>query len=301
MSLNLHVIGATRPFCARAYTTASTASIQPTKLVFTKFAAPSSPSRPPFVICHSFLGSKQNWKTLAKAMSQQFNTDVYTLDARNHGDSPHAEPHTYEAMALDLKHWMQEHGMEKPTVIGHSMGGKTAMTFALQHPELLSNLIVLDIAPLKLRLLHDFDNYCAGMLDIEQRQLTRLEQASAIMARYEPDVHTRNFLLTNLKKSRDDGVYRFRVPLHTVTGALGNMGDFIQNHKYLGPTLFILGGASPYRRPFMSHSELIDMQFPNSTTRVVPNATHWLHNEYPDIVMSMMNEFLALLDKPSSS
>ncbi|ORX60692.1 alpha/beta-hydrolase, partial [Hesseltinella vesiculosa] len=231
----------------------STISLEPVKLAYTKFTAPSTPSRQPFVICHSFLGSKQNWKTLGKAMSHRFNTDVYTLDMRNHGDSPHVEPHTYEAMAQDLKSWLQEQDIRAPTLIGHSMGGKAAMTFALLNQNLLSNLVVLDIAPLRAQLLHDFDNYCKGMWEIERLQLTRQTEANTIMARYEPDEYVRHFLLTNLKKSPVDGVYRFRVPLPIITNALGNMGDFIQGYKSSLPTLFVLGGASSYKKPFVTH------------------------------------------------
>jgi pimeloyl-ACP methyl ester carboxylesterase len=100
-------------------------------------------------------------------------------------------------------------------------------------------------------------------------------------------------LLTNLKKSPDDGIYRFRVPLETLGNALGNLAQFIQNHRYTGPTLFITGGISPYRKPFESHPELVDQQFPNARVEVMPGCGHWLHAEKPDLFLSLVSDFIA--------
>ncbi|CAO3600424.1 unnamed protein product [Absidia cylindrospora] len=222
------------------------------------------------------------------------------FDLRNHGDSPHSLPHTYEALAEDVNQWITEQGIEKPILLGHSMGGKTVMTLALTKNDLVSKLIVVDIAPVHMTLLSEFPRYIQGMKLVESKQLKRQTDVDQLMMDYEPELHVRQFLLTNLKKSLDNGVYRFQVPVETLGNSLGNLAQFIQNHRYTGPTLFITGGASPYRKPFLAHPELIDQQFPNNRITVMPGCGHWLHAENPDLFLSLVTDFITTTERQES-
>ncbi|KAI8333893.1 Alpha/Beta hydrolase protein [Chlamydoabsidia padenii] len=269
----------------------STVPLSYTKYSATNTTSPNDSS--PLVICHGLFGSKQNWKALAKALNRRLSRDVYALDLRNHGESPHSLPHTYEAMALDVHQWVLEQGLKKPIFLGHSMGGKTVMTLAMTHPHIVYKLIVADIAPVHMTLLPEFPKYVQGMKVVQETQLKRQSEADQIMKDYEPDVAVRQFLLTNLKKSPKDGIYRFRVPLDTLGNALGNLAEFIQHHQYTGPTLFITGGSSPYRKPFVSYPELVDQQFPNARMVTMPGCGHWLHAENPDLFLSLVSNFIS--------
>ncbi|KAI8088740.1 Alpha/Beta hydrolase protein [Halteromyces radiatus] len=293
-----HITRSFRICPVRSYTTGSSNTIP---LSFTKYPARGSiQNSSPLAICHGLFGSKQNWRGLAKAMSQRLSRDVYAMDLRNHGESPHSLPHTYQVMADDLKQWVLDQGLKNITFLGHSMGGKTVMTLALTCPEIVSKLIVADIAPVHMPLLSEFPRYVEGFKMIESRQPTRQTDAEQLMMQYEPDPAIRQFLLTNVKKSRQDGVYRLRVPIDILGNALGNLGEFIQGHQYHGPTLFITGGISPYRKLFLAHPDLVDQQFPHSTMEVMPNCGHWLHAENPELFLSLICNFINNVESHTS-
>ncbi|KAI8374321.1 Alpha/Beta hydrolase protein [Radiomyces spectabilis] len=270
----------------RHYTTASVS------LAYTKYPVKEPVGKPPLVVCHGLFGSKQNWKSLAKAMSRRLSRDIYTLDLRNHGDSPHSNVHTYEAMANDLVEFIRQHNLGSPALLGHSMGGKVVMTAALRYPKLVSRLIVADIAPAHMKLSRDFDEHIEAMRAIDDAGLEKHKEADAILARYEPDLGVRQFLLTNFKR-QPEGHYQFRVPYDILASALGNMGEFlIDEAQYSGPTRFILGGNSPYRKPFIDNPDLPKARFPNADVKVIEGAGHWVHAEKPDAFLHLVADFM---------
>ncbi|KAL0136769.1 Alpha/Beta hydrolase protein, partial [Mucor lusitanicus] len=255
-------------------------------LSFTKYDIPSKNKlisrKQPLIICHGLFGSKQNWRSLAKSISLQCNCEVYTIDARNHGESPHNEHHTYDLMGSDLLQFIQDHNIENPMLMGHSMGGKVMMNVSLRQPQLPSKLIVIDMAPIKLQLTREYSDHIEAMREIQAKQLTKQKEADEILQKFEPDLIVRQFLLTNLKKSRDTGVYQFRIPYDILGRALSQMGGFSfetqplpESRQYQGPTLFITGGKSPFRKQFVDHPELIKAQFPNSVIENIEDAGHW--------------------------
>ncbi|KAI8097896.1 Alpha/Beta hydrolase protein [Gilbertella persicaria] len=278
-----------KPFVAhRGYSTVTKAL----NLSFDKHSIKSS-EESPLLICHGLFGSKQNWSSLAKAISARLNRDVYTLDLRNHGDSPHSEEHTYEAMTSDLVNFVSQHNLKNPILLGHSMGGKAVMATALQHPDLASKLVVVDMPPLALTLSRSFATYVDAMREIEASKPSKQSDADKILAKYESNIGVRMFLLTNLKRTQDNSL-RFRVPYDILGRSLSSIGAFnIPDHlSYDKPTLFIAGGKSPYRPPFDKHSEKITNMFPNSQLEVVEGAGHWVHAEKPDTVLGLITSFI---------
>ncbi|KAI8138194.1 Alpha/Beta hydrolase protein, partial [Fennellomyces sp. T-0311] len=247
----------------------------------------------PLIVCHGLFGSKQNWRSLGKSMSQRLDRDVYTLDMRNHGESPHASVHTYDAMAQDLAGFMNEHNLQEPILLGHSMGGKVVMTTALQNPSVVKKLVVVDIAPFSLPLSNDFAAYIDAMRKIDAANLKKQSDADKMLQEYESDVGVRMFLLTNLKR-QSDGVYRFRIPYDILGKALGNMGDFSQwasQQCYDKPTLFVAGGKSGYCKPLAKYPDQLKAMFPDSRVEVIDDAGHWVHAEKPDAFLKRVIEF----------
>jgi len=148
----------------------------------------------PVVIVHGLLGSSRNWQTAAKDLGERYR--VYALDLRNHGDSPHASPHSYAAMCEDLVEWMESQSIAKAILIGHSMGGKLAMKFACERPERVAKLVVVDIAPKVYPNSHDDD--LSAMLSIDTHSLANRSEADEALQTAVPDWGLRQFLLTSL-------------------------------------------------------------------------------------------------------
>lgn len=187
-------------------------------------------------------------------------------------------------MSNDLVEFMAEHDIQKPVLLGHSMGGKTVMTTALQHPALVSKLIVIDMPPVAMRLSADFARYVDAMRAIDQANPKRQSEADKILAQYESDIGVRMFLLTNLKRDAATGEFRFRVPYETLGRSLQTIGGFIEKTApFEHPTLFIAGGSSPYYKPFQNQKKEIDALFPNSDLQVVEGAGHWGKTIYINI------------------
>ncbi|KAK5458219.1 hypothetical protein LTS15_004299 [Exophiala xenobiotica] len=224
---------------------------------------------------HGLFGSQRNNRTMTKDLSRP----VYNLDLRNHGDSPHSPEHDYTSMAIDVEHFISRHKIPRPTLIGHSMGAKVAMTLALRAgsgPSSYSALIPVDNAPVDAALKSDFHTYVKAMHEIEQHSahspITKQSEADKILAKYESDVAIRQFLLTNLVKKpagtagaggeherhKGDHPHRhpqktelkFRIPLHTLAKSLPAMADFPfkdpDQARYEGPTLIVRGTQSHY-------------------------------------------------------
>ncbi|KAJ1956678.1 hypothetical protein IWQ62_005249, partial [Dispira parvispora] len=248
-------------------------------------SAPGEPGttsyRRPVVILHGLLGSKQNWNSLSKALAQHMQTEVYTLDLRNHGDSPQVEPMTYAAMSQDVVTFCEAHRLRQPLVVGHSMGGKVAMTLALEHPGALGLLCVVDIAPLRIPLSDSFRTYLQGMQEVEKQQFTKKADADRLLQPYVPNIAVRQFLLTNYKRHPGDTHYHFRVPLDTLLRSLPELGGFPAGESassFTKPTLFISGSQSDYVLPRYHGS--IRQLFPQTVFQNL-DAGHWVHAEQP--------------------
>ncbi|KAH8921237.1 alpha/beta-hydrolase [Atractiella rhizophila] len=284
-------------FVARLASAASWAApngVKTVRLASAVYPVPSGEQKGgPIVILHGLLGSKQNWGSLSKAMSQSFKREVFALDLRNHGASVHDERHDYLSMASDVGEFMQEKGMEDVTLIGHSMGGKVAMTLTLlQHPS-ITRLVAADITPRVASISNDFKGYLTTMKAIEESNVTSRKQADEILQSVESDLSVRQFLLTNLNSSTPP--LSFRVPLSTLIKTIDELGSFpwsTSDHdapKWEGKTLLIRGKRSNYVKA--SGEAAMRSFFPN--TKLVEMETgHWVHAERPKDFMQLLKEFI---------
>jgi len=240
----------------------------------------------PIIILHGLFGSSDNWLTIGKQLSNDHL--VYIPDQRNHGQSFHSAEFNYQLMADDLYHFIKQHGIIDPVVIGHSMGGKVAMNLAVKHKEIISILVVIDIAPKHYPVHHD--EILKGLEAINPEEVNSRAEADTILAEYVPANGTRNFLLKNLSRDPNGG-YRWKLNLSVISENIEKVGEGLSPYEpYLGPTLFITGGESHY----ISNMDLplIKEVFPNSKVTSIPDAGHWVHAEKPTELVATLRAFI---------
>ncbi|MBF4472163.1 alpha/beta fold hydrolase [Flavobacterium sp. HJJ] len=241
----------------------------------------------PLLIIHGFLGMSDNWKTLGT----QFAADgfqVHLLDLRNHGRSFHSDEFSYEIMVQDVYAYCQENALESIDVIGHSMGGKTAMLLATVYPDLVDKLIVADIGP-KFYPPHHQD-ILAGLNAVDFSVKPSRNEVEEIMKNYIPDFGTRQFLMKSLFW-QEPGQLAFRFNLKVFNEKIDEIGKALASDQvFEKPVLFIRGGNSNYILD--SDFDGIHNHFPDSKILTIPNAGHWLHAENPKMFYEFVSLFL---------
>lgn len=240
----------------------------------------------PLLILHGLFGLADNWQTFAKQISAE-GFEVFALDMRNHGSSPHTDEFNYTLMASDLKFFMQEHQLNNAVVLGHSMGGKTAMQFALSYPELTDKLIVVDIAP------HYYPPHHQQILKalhaVDLDTVNTRSDADKILAGYIDDFGTRQFLLKNLYWQGDKLQWRFN--LSVLSEQIDSVGQEINSdYPFHKPTLFIRGEKSSYIKP--GDFDDIKRLFPKAAIATAPAAGHWVHADNPVWFFETVKNFL---------
>ncbi|GAA5822034.1 hypothetical protein JCM3770_002258 [Rhodotorula araucariae] len=255
-------------------------------------AAGSGGSAAPLVVLHGLYGSKQNWRSLAKGMATRLGRDVFTLDLRNHGASPHRRECSYEDLAADVRVFIQdEQRFNDCIVVGHSMGGKVAMALALGGCEPLSKLVVVDIAPGVGKVSPEFQAYLDAMKEIDEAKVMSRKDADVILQKVEPDLGVRQFLLTNLDRASPSSPYKFRLPLSFLRNAIDEIGHFpyAPGEKVFDkPSLFLKGSKSKYINS--RNIPLIRQFFPSSRLETL-DAGHWVHAERPKEFVNLLDEF----------
>lgn len=228
------------------------------------------------IILHGFLGSLDNWHTLAGQWAQA-GMHVWSIDLRNHGKSPHTEHHSLQLMVDDLNDFMFQHHIPSAAVLGHSMGGKVAMLFAIQYPDLCQKLIVADIAPKAYKPGHD--DVFNAILHVDLNNVESRKDAEQAMLPYLGDFNTRQFILKNLERS-EKGKYQWKFNVKTLYTDYDEIRKPIESkHTYNNPTLFIKGGLSGYIKD--TDKGMIQALFPNAHIFEIADAAHWLHAEKP--------------------
>lgn len=210
---------------------------------------------------------------------------------RNHGESPHTKVHTYDAMAADVTRFIADHDIQRPILIGHSMGARAAMAVALREPKLVSKLIPVDNSPLSTALGSEFPRYVQGMLAVDRARPTSQKDAAEILAPYAPELPIQQFLLANFKRN-DDGEYASQIPLETLGKSLGYVSEFEylpSEYRYSGPTLLIRGSKSRFVPD--EALPLMGELFPRFTV-VDVEAGHWLISENPKAFLDVTLRFL---------
>jgi esterase len=250
------------------------------KLFFQEYGA-----GPPLVILHGFLGSLDNWHSLSRRFAASFR--VFSLDQRNHGRSPHSEEFTYEAMADDLGEFLHDHDLRGSSIIGHSLGGKTAMRFALDHPESVGRLVVVDIGPKAYPAHHDA--ILEALRSIDLSRYSSRDQVAEALAGSIPSNTTRQFLLKNLKRN-DDSSFSWKMNLRVLDREYDAVNKSITaSRPFEKPTLFVRS----LKEGYVLDEDLpgIRQLFPVCTI-VDVSVGHWIHAEAPDLFFGTVMDFL---------
>lgn len=256
---------------------------------------------PPLIIVHGLYGSGDNWVSIGRELSSGF--EVYVVDQRNHGRSPHSQVHDYPTMRDDLRYFMDSQGIEKAVLIGHSMGGKTIMSFAISWPERVQSLISVDIAP---KAYHELalDSHAAANhakmidalmeLDVAGAE-TREEIDQALRSKIGSD-RIRSFLLKNVRRDAE-GNFSWRINLKALRENLDLIMEKVDADHVIAeggvtgfPALFISGANSDYIRA--GDIALIRSIFPVADLVTIPNAGHWVHAEQPALLVKNIKYFL---------
>ena len=242
----------------------------------------------PLLIIHGYLGMSDNWKTLAgQYVLAGFQT--HAIDMRNHGKSFHSDDFTYDAMVQDLVEYINHYNLGKVDIIGHSMGGKAAMFFAVQHPELLDRLVVADIGPKYYRPHHQ--DIMAGLNAVDFSLHTDRAAVETAIEAYVPDFGTRQFLMKNVYWVEPGKQLGFRFNLNAFNKVIDNIGEAITEGSHFdGPTLFLRGDKSNYIKD--EDFDQIKSHFPQAEIKEIRNSGHWLHAENPKDFLAETLEFL---------
>jgi pimeloyl-ACP methyl ester carboxylesterase len=241
----------------------------------------------PMIILHGLFGISDNWQSLAKRFGKHFH--VFVPDQRNHGRSPHSDIFTYEVLTEDLKEFIEDHEIDNCHILGHSMGGKTGMRFAMEFPDHVRKLIVADIAPKYYPVLHK--DIIDALINLNFNKIKDRKEAFSALKEKIPQPSIRQFLLKNLKRESNRKL-AWRINLQAIKKNIENISDgFASNKSCDCPALFIRGDLSYY----VHDSDITEIErlFPESSLKTIGGASHWLHAEKPDEFYELVMQFLS--------
>ncbi len=230
----------------------------------------------PLIILHGLFGQSDNWNSLAKQIAEQ-GFEVYVVDQRNHGLSPHSEVFNFKAMSEDVVELISDNKLQNVILLGHSMGGKTAMQLAIDHPENLTKLIIVDIAPKYYAVQHQ--SVLNALQAVDFKVVKTRKEVELILSKYIEDVGTKQFLLKNLYWiTTDEMAWRFNLKI--IAEQIENIGEATPAGASSSVrTLFMRGEKSTYILD--EDVDLMQIIFPNSSLETIVDAGHWPHAEKP--------------------
>lgn len=238
------------------------------------------------ILLHGLFGSSDNWHPIAKRLAASFH--VLVPDQRNHGQSPHSDVMNYSLMAADVDEFMSARGLARAAVVGHSMGGKTAMQLALQFPDRVEKLVVADMAPRAYAPEHD--KIIAAQLALDLKLFSSRQEIEAALAPEIPSLNLRRFLLKNLGRS-EDGSFQWKINLRGLADNYPQLGEPLSAPvPFMKPTLFIRGEKSNYIGT--ADERQIRKLFPGSEIQTITGAGHWLHADKPEEFLQLVLNFL---------
>jgi pimeloyl-ACP methyl ester carboxylesterase len=275
------------------------------KLFYRKYGEPGTP----LIIVHGLYGSGDNWVTIARELSARF--EVYVIDQRNHGQSPHSDTHNYPVLRDDLKMFMDAEGIDRAVLIGHSMGAKTIMYFAASWPDRVISLVSVDMAPrayhelaVESRTAANHGGMIDAMLELELSGMKSREEIDRALGVRIGSGRVRRFLLKNVQRDQG-GAFYWRINLPALRNNLPRIMDGLLDSENEGlggleaippggitgfPALFIAGEKSDYIRT--EDHQLIRALFPGAQIVTIPGAGHWVHAEQPRLLVKTLDYFL---------
>ncbi|HEX3140485.1 MAG TPA: alpha/beta fold hydrolase [Rhizobacter sp.] len=244
-------------------------------------------SGPPLLLLHGLFGSSTNWRSVARQLAGSYR--VLGVDLRNHGASPWADSMSYVEMAEDVMALIVRLGLNRPTLVGHSMGGKTAMALALEYPGLLGQLVVVDIAPV--RYADRLSSYASAMASIDTLAANSRAEVQRLLERSIADPGTVPFLMQNLVARNEH--FDWRINLAAINAAMDELSGFPGEtgaRCFPGPTTLIVGARSDY----VSDDDLVAFRthFPRLQVSKIADAGHWVHADQPEAFIAALRQAL---------
>jgi len=238
----------------------------------------------PMVILHGLFGNSDNWQTQAKKLSEYYR--VVLVDQRNHGHSEWSDEFSYELMAEDLFELFQELNLKKVILLGHSMGGKTAIRFTQLHDELVEKLIIVDIGVKEYPMHHA--EIIKGLYSIDLDVVNSRSEAESILSKHIESNGVRQFLLKNLYW-KEKGILAWRMNIPVLEKEMASILALLPSTEIDPPTLFIRGAMSNYILD--DDMPQLEEQFTDFQITTIQNAGHWVHAEALDEFIEKVLEF----------
>lgn len=241
----------------------------------------------PIVILHGMFGMLDNWQWMARQLAKEYM--VFLVDLRNHGKSPHSDEFGYKIMAEDLHLFMEDNWLHEATIIGHSMGGKVAMKFALEYPDMVDRLVIVDMAPKSYEGNHD--KILKALKAFPIKEIESRSEAQEILQKAIPEKDVIQFLLKNLSRDKESGGYRWKMNLTVI---IDHYKEILSHEPseliYEGPSLFLAGAKSNYVQEdeFPTYKN----NFPAAQLTYIKGAGHWVHAEAPQDFLQNLLDFM---------
>jgi len=253
---------------------------------------------PPLIILHGLFGSSDNWVTIAKSLAENFT--VILPDQRNHGQSPHSEIHDYDSMRDDLFELADDLSLKKIFLAGHSMGGKTAIAFAMKWPEMLNGLLIADISPFtneagRNSIYSEHNNILSAVLSIDMTKVSTRSDAETLLSEKIESEKTRSLIMKNLQRTGNNS-FSWKINAESLLKNLDKIMTGVErrqdyNHQITGfPVIFLKGENSDYIPP--DDFKDILMVFPAAELIEIPGAGHWINADKPEEVVKNLRKFL---------
>ena len=242
----------------------------------------------PLIILHGIFGISDNWVTIGRKLAEKF--EVYILDQRNHGQSPHSDTFNYFALMDDLYEFMDDHQIVNPILIGHSMGGKVAMNFALDNPSKVDQLIIVDISLREYPARQEHMDILHAMLAVDFDKVTTRDEVEEIVTQHVRSERIRLFIMKNLYRIGKSRL-AWRMNVESIYHNIENVFVAVESpYVFEKPALFVRGGASGYILD--DDYSAIRAKFPSAEFRTIDGASHWVHADKPDELCAAFSEFL---------
>jgi esterase len=241
------------------------------------------------LVLHGLFGSLSNWGWHCKQLAGRY--AVYGVDLRNHGDSPHSDQLDYQVMAEDVRQLIIRLGLKSCCIVGHSMGGKVAMQLALNFPDLVDKLVIVDIAPVSYP--EDADSHMKVLAAMDAVKLSEIQsrtEAEVTLEDYIPQEALRKFVLTNLARNKE-GLFEWRLHNDSIRENYAKLrSELVSTKSFSKPVLFVKGSLSLYIKP--EYETQIKELFPVASVKLIMDAGHWLHAEQPQALQKVLLKFL---------